>query len=86
MQASLNMLAMSTAAPEPAVQNEYGREPFKHPALAGLAGLTLQRKNAILDKKRTARLAEKYGLTEVLRWKPRKVGSCIKIRTQETLY
>ncbi|KAL8867377.1 MAG: hypothetical protein Q9174_005704 [Haloplaca sp. 1 TL-2023] len=90
LQASLNILAMSTTIPEPAVRDEYGREPFKHPALAGLAGLTLQRKNAILDKKRTARLAEKYGLTEVLRWKPRKPnnveGSGVEVVLTQALF
>lgn len=67
------MLAASTATPEPAQVDELGREPFKHPALDGLAGLTQQRKHAVLDKTRTAQLADKYGLVNVLRWKPKRV-------------
>ncbi|KAI4241396.1 MAG: hypothetical protein L6R40_004572 [Gallowayella cf. fulva] len=72
LQASLHMLAASTATPEPAQVDELGREPFKHPALDGLAGLTQQRKHAVLDKTRTAQLADKYGLVNVLRWKPKR--------------
>ncbi|KAL8727562.1 MAG: hypothetical protein Q9166_005968 [cf. Caloplaca sp. 2 TL-2023] len=73
LQASLHMLAASATTPEPPRVDELGREPFKHPALEGLAGLTQQRKQAVLDKKRTAQLAGKYGLTSVLRWKPKLV-------------
>lgn len=68
------MLAGSTTTPEPARPDEFGREPFKHPALTGLAGLTKEKKMIVLNKKRVAQLANKYGLTEVLRWKPKKVG------------
>lgn len=67
------MLAASTTTPEPTRPDELGREPFKHPALEGLAGLTRTRKQAVLDKKRTAQLADKYGLVSVMRWKPKLV-------------
>ena len=67
------MLAASTTTPEPVAVDALGREPFKHPALAGLAGLTEQRKQAVLDKKRTAQLADKYGMVDVMRWKPKLV-------------
>ncbi|KAL8847909.1 MAG: hypothetical protein Q9221_007040 [Calogaya cf. arnoldii] len=73
LQASLHMLAASTTTSEPARPDELGREPFKHPALEGLAGLTKRRKRAVLDIKRTAQLADKYGLVSVMRWKPRLV-------------
>ncbi|KAL8796589.1 MAG: hypothetical protein Q9182_007334 [Xanthomendoza sp. 2 TL-2023] len=73
LQASLHILATSAATPEPARVDALGREPFKHPALEGLAGLTQQRKQTILDKRRTTQLAEKYGLVNVLRWKPKVV-------------
>lgn len=73
LQASLHMLAASTTTPEPARPDELGREPFKHPALEGLAGLTRARKSAVLDKKRMAQLASKYGMVSVMRWKPKLV-------------
>ncbi|KAI4124601.1 MAG: hypothetical protein LQ338_004720 [Usnochroma carphineum] len=73
LQASLHMIAASAAVPETTVPDQWGREPFRHPVLAGLAGLTKERKQAVLDKKRVAQLASKYGLTEVLRWKPKLV-------------
>ncbi|KAL8632949.1 hypothetical protein Q9189_001358 [Teloschistes chrysophthalmus] len=68
----LAYLVGSTTTPEPARLDEYGREPFKHPALTGLAGLTKDRKLIAINKTRMAQLADRYGLTEVLRWKPRK--------------
>ncbi|KAI4237543.1 MAG: hypothetical protein LQ349_001761 [Xanthoria aureola] len=71
LQASLHMLAASTTTPEPTQPDELGRHPFKHPALEGLAGLTRTRKAAVLDIKRTAQLADKYGLVSVMRWKPK---------------
>ncbi|KAI9707677.1 MAG: hypothetical protein M1836_000638 [Candelina mexicana] len=54
-------------------QDPYGREPFKHAALDGLANLTDRIKSQTLDTGRLAQLGERYGLTSVLRWKPRKV-------------
>ncbi|KAL8689212.1 MAG: hypothetical protein Q9218_005064 [Villophora microphyllina] len=90
LQASLHMLAASTTTPEPSHPDEFGREPFKDPVLAGLAGLTRERKERILDKKRVAQLASKYGLTEVMRWKPRLVnnveGSGVDVVLIQTLY
>lgn len=67
------MLAASTTTPEPAQPDELGRHAFRHPALEGLAGLTRTRKAAVLDIKRTAQLADKYGLVSVMRWKPKLV-------------
>ncbi|KAL9014331.1 MAG: hypothetical protein Q9173_001019 [Seirophora scorigena] len=71
LQASLHMIAASTATPEPTRADQWGREPFEDPVLAGLAGLTLEKKQAVLDPKRMAQLASKYGMIPVLRWKPK---------------
>lgn len=76
LQASLYIIAASATTPEPPTPDQWGREPFKHPVLEGLAGLTLQRKMEVLHKNRMAKLASKYGLTTVLRWKPKQVGCC----------
>jgi large subunit ribosomal protein L15 len=56
--------------------DEYGREPFLHPALNGLQGLTEEAEGKVLDKTRLAQIAERYGLDRVTRWKPKRV--CIR--------
>ena len=57
------------------MQDQYGREPFQHPALEGLEGITEHGKATILDKRRVGGLAEHYGLDAVVRWKPKRVGA-----------
>ena len=57
------------------MQDQYGREPFRHPALEGLESITEHGKATILDKKRVGGLAEQYGLDAVVRWKPKRVGT-----------
>jgi large subunit ribosomal protein L15 len=63
--------------PRPVWQNgeedEFGREPFEHPALEGLLNLTAPMKANLLDKRRLYELSVKYGLPRVLRWRPKKV-------------
>ncbi|KAL8826133.1 MAG: hypothetical protein Q9170_007521 [Blastenia crenularia] len=90
LQASLHMIAGSAATPEQTLSDQWGREPFRHPVLEGLAGLTMERKKAVLDKKRTAQLASKYGLTDVLRWKPNQPGkinaSGVEVVLTQALY
>lgn len=78
LQASLHMIAASATIPEPSTPDQWGREPFKHPVLEGLAGLTMERKLEVLNKKRTAKLASKYGLSSVLRWKPNQPAKWIE--------
>lgn len=73
------MLAVSMAIPEVTTLDQWGREPFKHPVLEGLAGLTRQKKDGMLDKRRMAQLARKYGLVGVLRWKPKEVSFAIRL-------
>lgn len=60
-------------------QDPYGRAPFKHAALDGLANLTDHTKSQTLDTRRLAQLAERYGLTSVLRWKPKKVSHLLRM-------
>ncbi len=55
------------------MRDQYGREPFQHPALEGLEGITEHGKATILDKRRVGGLAERYGLDAVVRWKPKRV-------------
>ena len=75
LQTSLALVSASSitgpsGTPQP---DQYGRIPFKHPALEGLDSLTEHGKTTALEKRRVAGLAESYGLDAVLRWKPKKV-------------
>jgi len=73
LQSSLALVhgaAANNSAPMP---DQYGREPFSHPALQGLDGLTETAKLKTLEKRRLSQLAERYGLDGVLRWKPQRV-------------
>ncbi|CAD6583635.1 MAG: AP-1 complex subunit mu-1-Iike [Alectoria sarmentosa] len=89
LQTSLALFHASAATPFPETQDQYGREPFRHPALDGLAGVSEENKYQILDRKRMAQLADKYGLDSVVRWKPRSMnmkGSGLPTITSEALY
>ena len=75
LETSLTLLHGSSVTPFPEMQDQYRRKPFRHPALEGLAGVSAESKDQVLNKSRTAQLAKKYGLDTVLRWKPKKVCS-----------
>lgn len=53
--------------------DQYGRIPFEHASLASLENVQAQAKSSILDRKRVAQLASRYGMDGVVRWKPRQV-------------
>jgi len=74
LQTSLALLHGASATDIPTTQDQYGREPFQHPALQGVNGLTAQAKAMTLEKHRMAKLAERYGLDGVIRWKPKRVS------------
>jgi large subunit ribosomal protein L15 len=74
LQASLALLSSPQATPAPQV-DEFGREPYAHPALNGLQGLTAQAQDSVLDKARLGPIAQRYGLDRVTRWKPKRVRS-----------
>ena len=73
LKTSLTLLHASSATPFPEARDQYGREPFRHPALDGLASVSLESKIQILQISRLAQLAETYGLDTVIRWKPKRV-------------
>ena len=75
LETSLALLHGSSVTPFPEMQDQYRREPFRHPALEGLAGVSAESKDQVLNRTRTAQLAKKYGLDSVLRWKPKRVCS-----------
>ena len=55
------------------IRDKYGREPYLHPALNGLQGLSDEAESRVLDKARLSQLAERYGLDKVTRWTPKRV-------------
>lgn len=67
----------SVANPKASQPDQYGRIPFQHPALDGLAGLTMENKAVIEERVRMARLVREYGLDRVIRWKPKKVNGSL---------
>lgn len=74
MQTSLALLNNSAARATPKEDGGSQDEPYYHPALQGLDGLTSQKKLGALDQRKIARLGERYGLHSVVRWKPKRVS------------
>ncbi|KAL2262649.1 hypothetical protein VTK26DRAFT_574 [Humicola hyalothermophila] len=60
--------APAQATPDP---DPFGREPFRHPALANLDKLNVTQPQDLVSKEKLAKLAIDVGLLEVIRWKPR---------------
>lgn len=58
------------ASPNP---DPFGREPFRHPAVANIDKLNTTQPQDIVSKEKLAKLALEVGLLEVIRWKPRMV-------------
>jgi large subunit ribosomal protein L15 len=78
------------ASPESPLKEQspdrYGRVPFQHPQLSGLSNLSEATKAEVLSKQRMAQLAGKYGITGVLRWKPKKVSVYPRADKQYSLF
>ncbi|KAL1839095.1 hypothetical protein VTJ49DRAFT_1863 [Mycothermus thermophilus] len=51
--------------------DEFGREPFQHPALANVDKLQTRQPQDIVSKEKLTKLAIDVGLPEVVRWKPK---------------
>lgn len=75
LQTSLALIHNSSTTDRPPAIDQYGREPFRHPALDGVNGLSEHTKTLLIEKKRMAQLAQTYGLDSVARWKPKRVSS-----------
>lgn len=73
MQINAAVVNMPRPESQSSEADDYGREPFEHPALEGLLNLTAPFKARALDKRRLYELSVKYGLPRVLRWRPKKV-------------
>ena len=76
LQTSLGLLHNdSNSGPVSHPEDSFGREPFHHPALSSLSQLTEDVIKVNKSKRRIAEVAERYGLLDVLRWKPKTVSS-----------
>jgi len=64
---------ISSPVTTPREQDQYGREPFEHPALAGLANLNQTLPTGVFSKDKVAALASEVGLPRVIRWVPKDV-------------
>lgn len=88
--ALLNGPTGSGSASTAVEEDIYGRIPFQHPSLANLESVTSRSKEQLLDKRRLAQLAERYGLNKVIRWKPRQISrlesSGVDVVLTQTLY
>lgn len=75
LQCSIGLVTNTESRPVRRVEEDaFGREPFNHPATDGVEVLTGKNKEALLEHKRVARVAEMYGIPEVVRWQPRDVS------------
>ncbi|KAJ9653350.1 hypothetical protein H2198_007439 [Neophaeococcomyces mojaviensis] len=79
LQCSLGLLTAAEGevlakAAEAVRPDEYGRQPFTHPALANVEVLSGRGKEYFLDVKQIAAVAGMYGIPEVVRWQPRDVN------------
>ena len=74
LQSSLAILSSHAATGSPALPpDNFEREPFQHPALESIPRLTEEVRKDVTSRKRMSDIAQRYGLSSVLRWKPRKV-------------
>ena len=76
LQTSLALLdapQASSAAASPIPTDPFGRTPSKDAALEGVENLSDAAVAQAIEKTRLADLAQRYGLHQVIRWKPRQV-------------
>ena len=64
---------VTPAAAREVAEDSFGREPFKHSALANVDKLNTRQPQMVVSKEKLAKLAIDVGLAEVTRWKPRMV-------------
>ena len=74
LQTSLSLLHSRGFSSTPSTPDPFKRDHTPHPALEGLESLNEYTKNSILSKEKIGQLAEKYGIAEVMRWKPKRVS------------
>lgn len=76
VQASLGLLDAPRSKGSRSLGGEpdrWGRVPFVHPQTEGVLGVTGEAREKVLERKRVAQLAGRYGVEGIVRWKPRMV-------------
>jgi large subunit ribosomal protein L15 len=68
------LVAPKESLPPVKIVDDFGREPFSHPALANVDKLNARQPQDIVHKDKLAKLAREIGLPQVIRWKPRLVS------------
>jgi large subunit ribosomal protein L15 len=71
---TLALLGSSTKDVFKVKKDPHGREPFQHPATEGIEVLNGGARAHLLHHKQISTLSQQYGLHNVVRWNPRKVG------------
>jgi large subunit ribosomal protein L15 len=71
---TLALLGSSTKDVFKVLEDPHGREPFKHPATEGIEVLNGGARAHLLHHKQISGLSQQYGLQDIIRWNPRKVG------------
>lgn len=64
------------ADPKAQESDEFNRQPFEHPKLTPVDNLNINDPREIVGKEQLSALANKVGMMDVVRWKPRLVRFC----------
>ncbi|KAF3479763.1 RNase III domain-containing protein [Arthroderma uncinatum] len=72
LQASLALIQNPTVYAQPLKPDSHGRQPYESPALRGLEVLSQTTRSQLTRRKEMSALARHYGISDVLRWLPRK--------------
>lgn len=73
LQLSLALLHSSQKSNSLAEVDQYGRKPPNTPELEGVLNVSDGMKAQYLSQYKLGALAQKYGIVEVMRWKPKQV-------------
>ena len=77
LQASLALAQDAGSFARRVPEDPFGRAPFTHPALDGLANLSRNTKDFLTSKSKLSTLARDYKLHNVIRWSPRMVSDVV---------
>ncbi|KAL2265932.1 hypothetical protein VTJ83DRAFT_5284 [Remersonia thermophila] len=71
LETTRHIMISPAPARDPPSPDEFGREPFQHPALVNIDKLQTRQPQDIVSKEKLTKLAIEVGLPEVVRWKPK---------------
>ncbi|KAB8360793.1 hypothetical protein FH972_024527 [Carpinus fangiana] len=74
LQTSLALIdAPKVTGASSAAVDSFARTPYRHPSLSNIESMRKDTKSELLSKVRLSQLANRYGLADVIRWKPKQV-------------